>query len=77
VNHRNTEWTGAERDEVFAEALHQPQNAEETSAQQEKFRAWLTDERYRHLWPMLERLVHAACASEANAPMPTRPRAAS
>jgi hypothetical protein len=63
VSGDRAEWTTAERDEVFAEALHHPETAAEQAAQREKFRAWLADERYRHLWPMLERLLPAASAA--------------
>jgi hypothetical protein len=56
----NPEWTEAERQEVIAEALHHPESAEEGAAQQARFQAWLKDQRYQHLWPMLERLTHVA-----------------
>ena len=52
-----TQWTEAERELLFAEALHAPETPEESSAQQAKFRAWRKDERYQHLWPMLGRLI--------------------
>jgi hypothetical protein len=53
----NSDWTQAERQEVIAEALHHPETAEEAAAQKAKFRAWLQDARYQHLWPMLEKLM--------------------
>jgi hypothetical protein len=53
------EWTDAERQEVFAEALHHPDTAEERAIQQAKFHSWLNDPRYEHLWPMLERLIES------------------
>jgi hypothetical protein len=59
----NSEWTEPERQEVIAEALHHPESAEECAAQQARFHAWLKDNRYQHLWPMLERLTQAAPAS--------------
>jgi len=65
-------WTTAEREEVFAEALHAPETPEEFSAQQAKFRAWRQEERYRHLWPMLDRLLQPPPASEPSG-APSRP----
>jgi hypothetical protein len=59
----NPEWTEAERQEVIAEALHHPENAEECAAQQARFQAWLKDKRYQHLWPMLERLTQTPSAN--------------
>ena len=59
----NPEWTHAERQEVIAQALHHPESAEEHAAQQARFQAWLNDQRYQHLWPMLERLTQAAPAN--------------
>ena len=56
----NAEWTKAKRQEVFAEALHHPETAEERAAQQAKFRAWLDNPRYGHLRPMLERMIEPA-----------------
>jgi hypothetical protein len=53
------EWTWAERDKVFAEALHHPETSAEHAAQREKFRSWLANEHYRHLWSMLKLLVEA------------------
>lgn len=47
----------ASREEVFAEAIHEPESAEERAAQQATFRAWLADPRYEYLWPMIERLI--------------------
>lgn len=58
----HTQWTDAERQEVIAEALHQPETADERAAQQARFQAWLKDRRYQHLWPMLERLTQSAPA---------------
>ena len=56
----NTEWAEAERQEVFAEALHHPETAEVWAAQQARFRVWLNDPRYEHLRPMLERMIQCA-----------------
>jgi hypothetical protein len=61
----HTEWAEAERQEVIAEALHQPESPEECAAQQARFQAWLKDRRYQHLWPMLERLTQPAPAALA------------
>jgi hypothetical protein len=76
VSSNGTEWTRAEREEVFAEALHGPETEAERVAQCEKFRAWLADERYRHLWPMLQRLLDATAVA-ANGAASARPRVAS
>ncbi len=53
------EIAAASREEVFAEAVHVPDTAEERAAQQAKFRAWCADPRFEHLWPMIERLIVA------------------
>jgi hypothetical protein len=73
----NVEWTEAERQEVFAEALHHPETAEERAAQQAKFRAWLNDPRYEHLRPMLERLIDPTPAPAVNGAAASRQPAAS
>jgi hypothetical protein len=62
----NAEWTQAERQEVFAEALHHPETAEERAAQQTTFRAWLNDPCYEHLRPMLERMIDLAPVPAVN-----------
>lgn len=46
-----------DRAEVFAEASHTPDTPAEAAAQQAKFRAWMHDPRYEHLWPMIEKLI--------------------
>lgn len=61
-NATKSAWTEAERQEVIAEGLHHPESAVECAAQQARFQAWLKDNRYQHLWPMLERLMQAAPA---------------
>jgi hypothetical protein len=73
VSDMKAEWTEIERQEVIAEALHHPETLAESAAQQVKFRAWLRDPRYQHLWAMLERLVTtpAVTANEA-APQSSR-----
>jgi hypothetical protein len=55
-----------DRQEVFAEALRQPDTPEEYAAQQATFRVWLRDPCYEHLWPMIERLVDTDSASAGN-----------
>jgi len=62
----NAEWTEAKRQEVFAEALHHPETAEERAAQQATFRQWRADPRFQHLWPMIERLIEADEAPAVN-----------
>lgn len=47
----------ASRDEVFYEALHLPETAEERAAQQATFRQWRTDPRFERFWPMINRLI--------------------
>jgi hypothetical protein len=69
TNH-TVHWIEAEREQVLAEALHHPETAEEWATQQARFSAWLKDRRYQHLWPMLEKLVHAAPAAFVSAPTP-------
>ncbi len=49
----------ASREEVFAEAVHVPDTAEQRAAQQARFREWRADPRFEHLWPMIERLIEA------------------
>ncbi len=56
----------ASREEVFAEAVHVPDAAEERAAQQAKFREWRADPRFEHLWPMIERLIEADKAPAVN-----------
>jgi hypothetical protein len=73
VSIARAEWMQTERQEVFAEALHQPETAAEWEAQQATFRAWLADQNYQHLWPMLQRLVQPAPAPEVNGAIPSRP----
>ena len=67
----DTQWTDVGREQVFAEALHQPGTAEESLAQQTKFRAWRNDPRYQHLWVMLDRLIQPLPGSEAESALPT------
>jgi hypothetical protein len=55
----------ATREEVFLEAMHRPENAEEYAAQQTKFRSWLSDPRYEFLWPMIERMVDPPASNGA------------
>lgn len=57
----------ATREEVFCEAMHRPDDAEEYAAQQAKFRSWLSDPRYEFLWPMIERLVDPPTANGTGA----------
>jgi hypothetical protein len=71
MGHSDTQWTDVGREQVFAEALHQPATAEESSAQQAKFRAWRKDPRYQHLWTMLDRLIQPPPVSEAESALPT------
>jgi hypothetical protein len=54
------------REEVFAEAVHSPETAEEEAAQQAKFRQWRADPRFEHLWPMIERLIKEDKSSAVN-----------
>jgi len=56
----------ASREEVFAEAVHVPDTAEERATQQAKFREWRADPRFEHLWPMIERLIEADAAPSVN-----------
>ncbi len=77
MNRTNTQWSDGERQEVIVEALHEPDTAEERSAQEAKFRAWLEDERYRHLWPMLDRLNQAKSPADATSALADRRRVAS
>jgi hypothetical protein len=56
----------ADRSEVFAEALHHPETPAEQVAQQAKFRAWMRDLRYEHLWPMIEKLIDSNLPAPGN-----------
>ena len=56
----------ANREEVFAEAVHVPDTTEGRAAQQAIFREWRTDPRFEHLWPMIERLIAADAAPSVN-----------
>jgi hypothetical protein len=71
MSNTNTDWTQAERQEVMAEALHHPESPEECAAQEAKFRVWLQDLRYQHLWPMLEKLIDSMPASADAVPQKT------
>jgi hypothetical protein len=72
MSHPDTQWTDSGREQVFAEALHQPETPEEASAQQAKFRAWRKDPGYQHLWTMLDRLIQPLPVSEAEGVLPAR-----
>jgi hypothetical protein len=71
MGHPDTQWTDVGREHVFAEALHQPASAEESSAQQAKFRAWRKDPRYQHLRTMLDRPIQPLPVSETEGTLPT------
>jgi len=66
----SADWTAAERQEVIAEALHHPETVEESTAQKAKFRAWLKDPRFQHLWPMLESSSTAHRLQSSTMPFP-------
>ena len=72
MSHADMQWTDSSREQVFAEALRQPETQEQRSAQQVRFQAWREDPRYQHLWTMLDRLIQPAPASETEGALPAR-----
>ena len=72
MSHADTQWTDGGREQVFAEALRQPETPEQTAAQQARFRAWRQDPRYQHLWTMLDRLIQPPPVSQAEGALPAR-----
>jgi hypothetical protein len=76
MSHSTPNWTEPEREQVFAEALRHPETPEELAVQQAKFRAWRSDERYQHLWRMLDRLIQSPLVSDADGALARREQVA-